>query len=110
MPSEDLFSHFNQDLKIEEQWRVNGLHYWRTCEAWLKKLDRNRDTILDSFEKDLPVREARINLQRWRVFFMACAELFRHKGGDEWFVAHYRFTKSPLMSVDASTAELSVGG
>ena len=99
MPSEDLFSHFADDLAIERQWRVSGLHYWRTCEAWLRNLDRNRAAILDCFRDDLPDREAKLSLQRWRIFFMACAELFRYRGGDEWFVAHYLFqharTKSP---------------
>ena len=46
MPSEDLFSHFDDDLVIERQWRVSGLHYWRTCEAWLENLDRNRAAIM----------------------------------------------------------------
>ena len=90
MPSEDLFGEFNDDLLIEDQWRVNGLNYWRTCEAWLKNLDRNRKAILERFGRDLSTRDSRIQLQRWRIFFMACAELFRLRSGNEWFVAHYR--------------------
>ncbi len=91
MPSEDLFSHFDDDLVIERQWRVSGLHYWRTCEAWLENLDRNRSAIMARLRQDLSAREASRNVQRWRMFFMACAELFRYRGGDEWFVAHYLF-------------------
>lgn len=92
MPSEHLFSHFDDDLGIEHQWRVEGLHYWRTCEVWLKNLDRSREPILARFRQDVSAREARTSLQRWRIFFMACAELFRYRGGNEWFVAHYLFT------------------
>ncbi len=91
MPSEDLFSHFGEHLTIEQRWRVSGLHYWRTCEEWLKNADRNRVEILARFQQDLSPREAKVSFQRWRIFFLACAELFRYRGGEEWFVAHYLF-------------------
>ncbi len=30
---------------------------------------------------------------RWRVFNLACAELFAFAGGDEWLVTHLRLTR-----------------
>lgn len=103
MPSEELFSHFDDDLSIERRWSVSGLHYWRTCEAWLENLDRNRVAILTRFRQDLSNGEAKRSLQRWRMFFMACAELFRYRGGDEWFVAHYLFQKAGVKSRQEQT-------
>jgi cyclopropane-fatty-acyl-phospholipid synthase len=89
MPSTGLFDRFNADLRIANRWRVGGLDYWRTCEHWLQNLDRSRQSLLDIFGRGLPPDEARIALQRWRMFFLACAELFRYRGGKQWFVEHY---------------------
>jgi len=94
MLSENLFGEFTDDLAIEQQWRVNGLNYWRTCEAWQRNLDRNRSKILNRFRQDLSFKAAKRAVQRWRMFFMACAELFRYSDGNEWFVAHYRFSNN----------------
>ncbi len=106
MPSEDLFSHFPDALSIQQQWRVSGLHYWRTCEAWLENLDQNRASILARFRQDMSAGDARKSLQRWRIFFMACGELFRYHGGDEWFVAHYRMTNNTSNAAAPSNRHL----
>lgn len=94
MPSEDLLYHFNSDLKIEKQWRVNGKHYQRTSEAWLKNMDNNKDSILQIFKRgygdDLTPRM----WAYWRIFFMACAELFGYNEGNEWMVNHYLLSKN----------------
>ena len=94
MPSEGLFRQFPRHLQIENQWHVNGMHYWRTCEAWLDNLDRNRESLMACFSKDTSSRSARRYLQRWRMFFMSCAEMFRYSDGKEWYVAHYLFEKT----------------
>lgn len=91
MPAENLFAHFQDDLLLEQQWRVSGLHYARTCEAWLENLDQKCNPLLKTLRQFASEADPQVQLQRWRVFFMACAELFRYRGGNEWFVAHYRF-------------------
>ncbi|MDA7979781.1 MAG: cyclopropane-fatty-acyl-phospholipid synthase family protein [Pirellulales bacterium] len=92
MPAIDLFHEFNRDLTVTRQWQMNGSHYWRTCEAWLKNLDTNYEKIIAILEPGHPSEAKRI-IQRWRMFFMACAELFRFQAGEEWFVAHFQFSR-----------------
>lgn len=95
MPSEDLLPQFQDDLKLSQAWTVNGLDYAATCEAWLERLDQNYAALKQRFAADLGAKEAARTLQRWRIFFMACAELFRHRDGTEWYVAHYLFANVP---------------
>ena len=93
MPSDSLLLHLQRDLVVEQKWRVSGLHYQRTCEAWLRNLDRRRTLVLPLLEEVYGRGGGRLWLQRWRLFFLACAELFAFRGGNEWWVAHHRLTR-----------------
>ena len=94
MPSHDLIFHFDNDLTVDEHWRVDGRHYQKTAEAWLSNLDRHRKELLPIMERVYGRGKAAMWLQRWRIFFMACAELWGFRGGREWIVSHYRLRKS----------------
>lgn len=95
MPSRELLLRFQRDLVLEELWSVSGIHYVRTLEDWLRRCDARRRELLPIFQADLGCVEGRRQFQRWRMFFMACAELFAYREGNEWFVSHYLFAKRP---------------
>ena len=79
-----------------ERWLVDGTHYARTAEAWLERLRANEDEIAGRF--------GRAFLGEWRVFFLACAELWGYRGGAEWLVAHYLFERcAPRSSSSRAT-------
>jgi cyclopropane-fatty-acyl-phospholipid synthase len=92
MPSTDLPLFFQDDLKLEQRWQWDGRHYEKTANAWLKNMDASRKAIWPILEKTYGKDFAKVWWMRWRMFFMACAELFGLNQGQEWFVSHYRFS------------------
>ena len=88
MPADAQMLHFQDDMVVESHWRVSGRHYQRTAEAWLRNLDAQRETAIDCLREVHGERAPRM-LNLWRVFFMACAELWGFDGGREWLVSHY---------------------
>ncbi len=93
MPSADLLPRFQDDLRLVEQWAVNGTHYAKTARAWLENLDARRADALDALGARRDASEAAVALRRWRVFLMACEELWAFRRGTEWLVCHYLFEK-----------------
>jgi cyclopropane-fatty-acyl-phospholipid synthase len=89
MPSDGLLESFPDHLQVVERWQVSGLHYQKTCEAWLRRLDANRTQVLPLLAQTYGPDQVTRWWVRWRVFFMACAELFGFRGGGEWYVGHY---------------------
>lgn len=93
MPSDDLPLYFQNELKLEQHWRWQGKHYEKTANAWLANMDANRNRIWPILEDTYGEQQAQTWWMRWRMFFMACAELFAYNDGQEWYVGHYLFGK-----------------
>ena len=91
MPSDGLPARFQEHLRLCRQWRWDGRHYARTSEAWLANLDRRRDAVLPILMEAYGPVEARRWFHRWRMFFLAVAELFAYEQGRQWWVGHYLF-------------------
>lgn len=92
MPSDDLLLHFAEDVSVCDHWRLSGMHYAKTARAWLSNLDAHRpqaERVLREHYGDA----AKSWLNRWRVFFIACEELWGLAHGQEWIISHYAFKK-----------------
>ncbi len=94
MPSDDLMFYFNDDLIVEKHWHVSGTHYAKTSEAWLKNMDAHKVQIMPLFEQTYGKDQAVKWWVYWRLFYLACAELWNYNQGNEWMVSHYLFHKT----------------
>jgi cyclopropane-fatty-acyl-phospholipid synthase len=88
MPSHDLLDHLDVPFEVEERWAVSGQHYARTSEDWVRNLERRRAEVLPILAATYGADRAGTWFHRWRVFFLACAELFAFDEGREWIVSH----------------------
>jgi cyclopropane-fatty-acyl-phospholipid synthase len=89
MLSDDLPTYFSDDLQIREHWRANGSHYQKTAEAWLANMDSRKAQLILLFVETYGKQSARKWWVRWRIFFMACAELWGYREGKAWIVSPY---------------------
>ncbi|HEY9050046.1 MAG TPA: cyclopropane-fatty-acyl-phospholipid synthase family protein [Gammaproteobacteria bacterium] len=96
MPSDDLPLYFQQKIEIIKSWAWNGDHYARTSNAWLHNMDQHKQQITSLIKDTYGEDNIQIWWMRWRLFFMACAELFAYDNGQQWHVMHYLFKKRQL--------------
>ena len=106
MPSHHYFQSLAIPFVEKETWVVNGMHYARTCRDWLARLDANRELLLPLLSNGTNPAPPEVQLQRWRMFFMACEELFAYNEGTEWHVGHYLLSPTPAEATrkDSSAA------
>ncbi|KAH7439542.1 hypothetical protein KP509_04G066200 [Ceratopteris richardii] len=92
MPADNLLLYFQSHVSIEDHWNVNGKHYSKTSEEWLKRMDANAERLKPLFHETYG-SEAGKWWVYWRTFFIAVSELFGYNDGEEWMVSHYLFKK-----------------
>ena len=94
MPNHNLFKDLKSNLEYQKSWILSGEHYERTSNAWLDKMDQNKSKILSLFERSNISSVAKRKFHFWRLFYIACAEIFGYDNGNEWVVSHHLFKKS----------------
>lgn len=105
MPASDTLLWFQSALHIEQRWHVDGTHYQRTANHWLANQDAHRDEVMKVLAQAYGSKAAPLWFQRWRMFWMSCAELFGYADGQQWLVAHYRFVRPAVDTRPSIAAE-----
>lgn len=95
MPSHDLLLHEQRDMALVDDWWMNGTHYAKTLQAWLDRLDANRDACLAALATGDDPAPPELQLSRWRLFLLASIGTWAVSGGSEFGVSHYRFENRP---------------
>ena len=101
MPSHDLVERLQTPFENDSSWVVPGTHYSRTAEGWLANLERKRPEVIALFRQTYGSAHAELWYQRWRLFFLACAELFAYGDGAEWIVSHRLLRHRTAQAVSA---------
>lgn len=88
MPSHNQIGRLLGGVTVAGSWWVDGTHYERTLNAWLGLLDARISEVTATLS---PVygSATEIWVQRWRMFFMACAEFFGYGDGKILGVSHH---------------------
>lgn len=90
MPNHSLVRECATNFAVEDEWRWSGLEYKRTALQWLENFDANRARIEGILADVYGVANVALWGRRWRMFFLATAEMFGYANGSEWGVSHYR--------------------
>ena len=95
MPSDDLLLYFGEHFSVANHWRVNGSNYEKTSNAWLALMDKHWKSgeLEPVLEEAYGEGKGYVWYVNWRLFYLACAELFGMNRGEEWMVSHYLFDK-----------------
>ena len=94
MPSHGLLAEAApESLRVEADWWIDGTHYQRTAAAWRENLEARRGEVERVLRSHYGA-DASVWYHRWRLFFLACEELFGYRGGREWGVGHYRLRRT----------------
>ena len=70
MPADDTLDHFQQGWEKRAQWRVNGQHYAKTCEAWLAQL-KHHQAALSILREHSNGMSATLQYAYWKIFILS---------------------------------------
>ena len=93
-PSQYLLPICNDHLITKKMWHVNGKHYAKKHYALgLIILIKIKKLFILYLKNTILKKKSSTLFCRWRIFFIACEELFGFGKGEEWFVTHYLLEK-----------------
>jgi cyclopropane-fatty-acyl-phospholipid synthase len=82
IPRVDLFSKFNNHLKVFDSHLINGKEYSKTLDSWLHRM-----------YEDSYILQTNREYQKWRLFYLMSSESFKFNEGSEYVVTYIFMNK-----------------
>lgn len=93
VPSMNLFSYFNNHLKIKDKYIISGTEYSKTLDSWLNKMYQNKEKIMKIFKMNYG-DNANYYFQSWRMFYLMSSASFGYNQGNDYCVAYFTMVKN----------------
>ena len=87
MPNLNIFNDLDHSLTLDKSWFESGYNYHKTLEFWYQNLKFNKKNILNIDFEDTNI-SSKTHYNRWKVFILACSELFKINNGEEYLIGH----------------------
>jgi len=87
MPNLNIFNDLDHSLTLDKSWFESGYNYHKTLEFWYQNLKFNKKNILNIDFEDKSI-SSKTHYNRWKVFILACSELFKINNGEEYLIGH----------------------
>ncbi|KAJ7144047.1 methyltransferase [Mycena epipterygia] len=98
MPSSDLLLYFQKDLTILNHWWISGKNYNKTSKHWIAKFISCKKELWPHLIEAYGAKNANTWFNRWKVYHMACAEMFATNKYNTYGTCHLIFGKKSFSS------------
>ncbi|KAK9137429.1 hypothetical protein Sjap_008023 [Stephania japonica] len=94
IPSPHFLLYFQDDVSVINHWIVDGNHFSRSHEEWLKNIDANIDAAKAAIVSSKNSEEEAMKwFNHWRTSLFHGIEQGKYKNGEAWMISHLLFKK-----------------
>ena len=96
MPYDGFYKDIPSPLSMIKSWTESGINYHLTLEAWLTTLESNKSNLVRKIQKSNHPTHPVVLINRYKLFLLACSELFKYNEGNDWHLMNYLFKNQDI--------------